>query len=86
MRARLDCMESESDRFDRKMRAMYGTKRYCAVCGETSTGISRAGVSSCNEHPTAKPEDARFDWCTGHPLAQENMPPSTLPETTDSYA
>jgi hypothetical protein len=60
--------ESESDRFDRKMKAMYGSKHYCVVCGKMSTVIDRAGRQLCDDHRST----------------QEDIAPSTLPETTPS--
>ena len=43
--------------------------RPCVVCGKESTAIARSGLNVCNDHLSA---------------TQEDIPPSTLPETTAS--
>lgn len=67
---------------DRKLRAQTRAK-YCEVCGERSTCISEAGVSACDVHADADQEPV-FDWRTGRRLDQDDMPPSTSPDTTSA--
>jgi len=69
---------------ERKLRA-WATPKWCEVCGARSTCVARAGFSSCDEHKMLpKPDHALFDFATGRPLTQVDIPDNTLPETTAS--
>ena len=62
----------ELDPIERKHRAWFGRK-YCVICGASSTAISKGGLSICYRHVNSPACQTRYDWLTGELLTDEYL-------------
>jgi hypothetical protein len=62
----------ELDPIERELRAQLRPK-YCAVCGDHSTSMSRSGLLVCDRHVASPANQARYDSRTGDALTGEYL-------------
>ena len=61
-----------TDSMERKFRAWF-SKKYCVICGERSTCVSRIGLSTCGRHVNSPRDQTRYDWLTGELVTDEYL-------------